>query len=128
MYFRIQVLLTLHGIRVTSIPEVKKLLLETLPTEEKKRAYHYSNSRDSRAVAKFAGVGHVAVTRWWKTWVRAGMAKTISAKRGERTKSVFSLEDFGIEMPPQKEIKPKKKEAPTKPTEEQAQKPLEEKS
>lgn len=97
--------------KVASIPNVKKLLLEILPSHEEKRAYHYSDGRDSREVAKFSGVGHVSVTRWWKTWVRAGIAKSVSAKRGKRAKHVFSLEDFGIEVPPLKEVKPKIEEA-----------------
>jgi transposase len=93
--------------KVKSIPHVKKLLLEILPSDEEKRAYHYSNGQDSRGVAKLAGVGHVAVTKWWKNWIRAGIAKPVSAKRGKRAKRVFSLEDFGIEVPLLKEVKPK---------------------
>ena len=34
--------------KVTSIPHVKKLLLEILPSDEEKKAYHYSNGQDSR--------------------------------------------------------------------------------
>lgn len=97
--------------KVASIPNVKKLLLEILPGHEEKRAYHYSNGRGSREVAKFAGVGHVSVTRWWKTWVRVGMAKFVSAKRGKRAKREFSLEDFGIEVPQLKKVEPKVEEA-----------------
>lgn len=100
----------LKWMKVTSIPHVKNLLLEILPSDEEKRAYHYSDGRGSREVAEFAGVGHTAVARWWKTWVRAGIAKTVKARRGKRAKRIFSLEDFGIQAPSLKEIKPDKKE------------------
>jgi len=79
----------LKWIKVTSIPHVKKLLLEILPSDEEK----------IKAVAKFAGVSYVTVTKWWKIWGRAGLAEMMSAKGGERAKRIFSLDDFGIEVP-----------------------------
>ena len=100
----------LKWIKVTSIPQVKKLLLEILPSDEEKRAYHHSDGRKSREVAKFARVGHVAVAKWWKTWIRAGIAKSVSVKRGKRARRIFSLEDFGIEVLSPIEIKTEKKE------------------
>lgn len=105
----------LKWIKVTSIPQVKKLLSEILPSDKEKIAFHYSDGRDSREVAKFAGISHVAVTRWWKTWMRDGIAEPVSAKRGERARRIFSLEDFGIEVPNLKEVKPLegKAEVPT---------------
>jgi hypothetical protein len=89
----------LKWIKVTSIPHVKKLLLEILPSDEEKIAYHYSDGCGSKAVAKFAGVSYVTVTKWWKIWGRAGLAEMMSAKGGERAKRIFSLDDFGIEVP-----------------------------
>lgn len=89
----------LKWIKVTSIPQVKKLLLDMLPSDDEKIAYHYSDGRGSRAVAKFVSVNYSTVAKWWKTWVRGGIAKTMSVRRGERAKRIFSLEDFGIEIP-----------------------------
>lgn len=96
--------------KVTSIPHVKKLLLEILPSDREKIAYRYSDGRGSKAVAKFAGVNFSTVTIWWKKWTRAGIAETIGVKGGERARRIFSLEDFGIEVPSPEEIKPEKKE------------------
>jgi transposase-like protein len=100
----------LRWIKVTSIPSVKKLLEDMLASKEEKIAYHYSDGRGSQEVAKFAGVSFGTVTRWWKTWMRAGIAEPLGTRGGERAKRVFSLEDFGIEIPEPKEIKSETKE------------------
>jgi hypothetical protein len=101
----------LKWIKVTSIPHVKKLLMELLPSDEEKVAYHYSDGRASQEVSRLAGVSYVTITKWWKTWIRAGIAEAISVKGGERAKRVFSLDDFCIEVPQIKGVEVKKKEA-----------------
>jgi len=86
--------------RVTSIPHVKKLLLEILTTPEEKIAYESSNGeRTGREVAEVANVTQPTVARWWKIWTKAGIAEAISVQRGERARRLFSLDDFGIEVP-----------------------------
>lgn len=86
--------------RVTSIPHVKKLLLAILTTPEERIAYQSSNGeRTGRQVADAANVTQPTVTRWWKTWIKAGIAEAISVQRGERARRLFSLDDFEIEVP-----------------------------
>lgn len=85
--------------RVTSIPQVKKLLLEILAKPEEKVAYQSSDGRASKKIAKEADVNYATVTLWWKKWVKVGIAEPISARGGQRAKRVFSLDDFGIEVP-----------------------------
>jgi transposase-like protein len=106
----------LKWIKVTSIPSVKKLLEDMLPSDEEKIAYHYSDGRGSQEVSKFAGVSFGTITRWWKTWMRAGIAEPVGARGGERARRIFSLEDFGIEVPEPKETKLEKKEVPKEET------------
>jgi len=98
--------------RVTSIPNVKRLLLELLQTPEEKVAYEYSDGKGSQDIARIVGISYSTITLWWKKWLKAGIAEAISAKGGQRAKRVFSLEDFGIEIP---KLTSKGKEA--KPTE-----------
>ena len=51
----------LKWMKVTSIPQVKKLLLDILPSDREKIAYHFSDGgRGSQEVAKFAA----GVTFW----------------------------------------------------------------
>lgn len=90
---------TLKWIRVTSIPHVKKLLSDTLPSDHEKIAYHYSDGRASQEVSKVAGASYVTITKWWKIWIRSGIAESLAVKGGERARRIFSLEDFGIEVP-----------------------------
>jgi hypothetical protein len=85
--------------KVTSIPKVKDLLLEILQSPQEKIAYQSSDGRSSSEVGKEANVSYVTVTLWWKRWIKAGIAKSVSARGGQRAKRVFSLDDFGIEVP-----------------------------
>lgn len=102
----------LRWIKVASIPQVKKLLLDILPSDREKIAYHFSDGRrGSQEVAKFVDVNYVTVTIWWKKWARAGIAEMVSVKGGQRAKRSFSLEDFGIEVPEPRQIKPEKRKA-----------------
>jgi hypothetical protein len=95
----------LRWMKVTSIPQVKKLLLDTLPSDKEKIAYHYSDGRDSRAVSTVAGVHFTTIARWWRTWTRVGIAESVRAKGGDRARRSFLLEDFGIEVPERKEMR-----------------------
>ena len=103
----------LKWIKITSFPQVKRLLLEILPSDEEKVAFHYSDGRSSQQVADLAGVSYVTVTKWWKIWYKACIAEAINVRGGDRAKRIFSLEDFGIEVPqPQKNnIKQKETES-----------------
>jgi len=101
----------LRWMKVTNIPQVKKLLLDILPSDKERIAYHYSDGRDSREVGTVAGVHFSTVARWWRTWVKVGIAESLSTKGGgERAKRIFSLEDFGIEVPFHKKVESLKKE------------------
>jgi len=86
--------------KVTSIPHVKKLLLEILPSPEEKIAYQLSDGKTSRDVAKQVNTGNATIARWWNKWMKAGIAEPISVKGGgKRARRLFSLDDFGIEVP-----------------------------
>ena len=87
--------------KVTSIPSVRELLLKMLESPEGRIAYHSSDGeRASREVGRISNVSYRTIANWWKTWTRAGIAEPISVRGGgERAKRVFSLDDFGIEVP-----------------------------
>jgi len=98
--------------RVTSIPNVKKLLLEILTSPEEKIAYQESSGKtSSREVAKQANVSQFTVGKWWKKWIKAGIAESVPARRAPRAKLIFSLEDFGIEVQLSKETTRKEGES-----------------
>ena len=86
--------------RVTSFPKVKELLIKILVSPAEKVAYQSSDGeKTSREVAGIANVSQPTISKWWKTWIRAGVAESVSVRRGERAKRIFSLDDFGIEVP-----------------------------
>jgi len=86
--------------KVASIPKVKELLLSILKSPEEMIAYQISDGeKTSREVADVANVSQSSIAKWWKDWIRAGIAESASVQRGERAKRIFSLDDFGIEVP-----------------------------
>lgn len=86
--------------RVTSFPKVKDLLIGTLTSQEEKVAYQSSDGeKTSREVAEMANVSKFTILKWWTAWIKAGIAESISVQRGERAKRIFSLDDFGVEVP-----------------------------
>lgn len=85
--------------KVTSIPKVKELLLDILESPEEMIAYQSSDGdKGGREVANQANVSQPTVAKWWKKWIKAGIAEPVSVRRGERAMRIFSLDDFGIEV------------------------------
>lgn len=86
--------------KVTSIPEVKELLLEILASPEEKIAYQSSDGKKTtREVAKEVNTGNATISRWWKKWMKAGIVESVSVRGGKRARRLFPLDDFGIEVP-----------------------------
>lgn len=85
--------------KVTSIPHVKKLLEETLATDEERLAYHLSTGSTSREIAPKVGVSFQTVADWWDKWNRLGIAERMSSRGGGRGVRSFDLNDFGIPLP-----------------------------
>ena len=97
--------------KVTTIPKVKTLLLETLSSPEEKVAYECSDGRAATKIAEGVGVARTTILNWWNKWVKLGIAESISARGGSRAKRVFSLEDFDINIPSIKVPTSKKRKA-----------------
>jgi hypothetical protein len=86
--------------KVTSIPNVKKILTAILVKPEEKIAYQASDGKKTiKQVAKRANVATGTVSGWWKKWAKVGIVEAFSVAGGTRAKRVFSLDDFGIEVP-----------------------------
>lgn len=96
--------------KVTSIPKVKGLLLEILSKPEQKIAYQASDGKTRKEVADQADVSGFTISKWWEKWTRAGIAKAVSVRGGNRAVRSFSLDDFGIEIPVREEVTEKEGE------------------
>ena len=87
-------------IRVTSIPQVKKLLVEVLQKDEHKIAYHRSDGEQTReAIGGQVNVSGQAISNWWKKWERNGIVEILSVQGGTRGRKLFNLKDFDIQVP-----------------------------
>jgi len=89
----------LKWIRFQGWKNVKEVLLDTLQDDVAKLVYHYSDGRSSRKIAEKVPVNYVTVTKYWRKWAKIGIVEPIKVKGGTRYKRIFSLEDFGIEIP-----------------------------
>jgi len=89
----------LKWIKFDGIQRVKSTLTDVLQKDVEKIIYESSDGRSSIDVSKLAGISHQTVVNYWKKWSRLGLVEAERAKGGTRYKRVFSLEDFGIEVP-----------------------------
>ena len=87
----------LRWIKITSISHTKQVL-DSLPPQEK-IAYHYSDGRNSREIAKNVGVNQSTIVTWWKKWNTKGIVEPLHVKRGIRYRHAFELSDFDIKVP-----------------------------
>jgi transposase len=79
----------------------KTILRDLLSKDAEKLVYQFSDGRGSRDIAALAGVSDFSVRNYWKKWNAEGMVVPSQKFKG-RYERVFSLEDFGIEIPPLK--------------------------
>lgn len=89
----------LKWIRLQGMQTARTILENNLTKDTEKRAYHFSDGRDSREVGKLAGISHMTVTNYWKKWSALGIVEPVRARGGERYRRIFSLEDFGMTVP-----------------------------
>lgn len=76
----------------------KKILRDLLSKDADKLVYHHSDGKGSKEVAALAGVSDFTVRNYWKKWNTEGLVVPSQKFKG-RYERVFSLEDFGIEIP-----------------------------
>ena len=77
----------------------KKILRDLLTNDAEKLVYQHSDGKGSRDIASLAGVSDFSVRAYWKKWNVEGLVVPSKKQKG-RYEKVFSLEDFGIEIPP----------------------------
>lgn len=76
----------------------KKILRELLSKDTEKIVYQYSDGRGTKEIAELAGVSDFSVRNYWKKWNVEGLVVPSNKFKG-RYERIFSLEDFGIEIP-----------------------------
>jgi predicted transcriptional regulator len=85
--------------RLEGVQRAKITLAELLKTDVEKLVYEYSDGRTSREIAEIVGISHATVVNYWKKWARSGIVKEVGARGGTRYRRIFSLPNFGIEVP-----------------------------
>ena len=90
----------LRWIKFANIGNVQEVLIKTLDTPNKLVAYQLSDGNNtSTTVSEKAKASQTTVSRWWRNWIKLGIADSISMQGGARAKRIFDLEDFGISVP-----------------------------
>jgi hypothetical protein len=88
--------------RLGGIQIAREVISSTLQNDAEKLAYQYSDGRASRDVARIAGLSDFTIRTYWKKWNLAGLVSHSDKFKG-RYERVFSLENFGIELPATKQ-------------------------
>lgn len=90
-------------VKVTSHPQVGKILSEQVQSHAQKIVYKNSNGEmTTKELFELSGMYPADVSENWKKWTRAGITEQVPAQGGSRGRSLFSLEEFGIEVPKSK--------------------------
>lgn len=76
----------------------KKTLRELFSKDIEKLIYHHSDGKTTKDIAALAGISDFSVRSYWKKWNIEGLMIPSQKHKG-RYERVFSLEDFGIEIP-----------------------------
>lgn len=85
--------------RLEGVQKAKNTLETLLTNDIEKSIYQNSDGRTSREIASSVGSSHVTIIRYWKRWATYGILEEVKSQGGSRYKRVFSLPDFGIEVP-----------------------------
>jgi len=89
----------LKWLRLEGVERAKTTLNDLIRTDTEKLVYESSDGRTSRGVADIAGVSHTTVVNYWNRWAKYGIVEEVRSRRGARYKRIFSLSDFGTEVP-----------------------------
>lgn len=96
----IELLEKIDGVlRAAFMPQIRERMESVLDSEEKRRAFYYSDDRSSQEVGSLSGASHTVVTEWWKEWHCNGLGHMKNVRGGKRFVRDISLEDVGIPLP-----------------------------
>lgn len=84
--------------KFTGFEKVRHLLETELDTDSKKIVYEYSNGMSSPEIEQITGVDDSTIRDYWKEWVLSGLVELHSDYK-KRYRHIFSLREFGIEIP-----------------------------
>jgi predicted transcriptional regulator len=87
-------------VKVTSHSQVCKILIDEVKTDIQKIVYKNSDGKKTtKELSELSGMDPSEISRDWKRWTRVGIAEQVTAQGGSRGRSLFFLEDFGIDIP-----------------------------
>lgn len=85
--------------KASAYAQVRETLLRALDSPNKLRVYALTDGkRTTRQIGRESGVNIRYVSEYWQAWEAIGILERVPGTRARR-RAVFSLEDFGIEVP-----------------------------
>jgi hypothetical protein len=79
---------------------VKEVLLDALNDDLSKLTYHLSDGRPIRDIAAKLPISFETIRRNWQKWAKIGIVEPMKVRGGgTRYKRIFSLDEFGVELP-----------------------------
>lgn len=87
-------------LRVDGASKVKKLLEDTLDSQEKILMYHLSDGKSNKTIGDMCRVDPKTVSNNCRAWYRLGLMKSQPLQEGKHKHyKIFNVEDFGIKVP-----------------------------
>ena len=78
---------------------IESAFREALDTQDKVLAFQLSDGRSIEEVLTKVKMSSKTLPKLWKEWHGKGFGKRVSVQGGKRFVRMFSLEDFGFEIP-----------------------------
>ena len=89
--------------KFAGMEKVRKAIDDSMKTDLKKLVYELSDGRSSPDIAQETGVDESTIRDYWKTWISLGLVE-IHPDYKKRCRKLFSLNEFGIEIPKAKTL------------------------
>jgi transposase len=89
--------------KFTGMEKLRKSIDDSMKTDIKKLVYELSDGRSSPDIAQETGVDETTIRDYWKAWAYLGLVE-IHPDYKKRYRKLFSLTEFGIEIPKTKDL------------------------
>jgi hypothetical protein len=91
----------LKWMKFTGMEKLRKSIDDSMETDLKKLVYELSDGRSSPEIEQETGVDDSTIRDYWKEWAYLGLVE-IHPDYKKRYRKLFSLGEFGIEVPKSK--------------------------
>lgn len=107
-------------LKIDGVDKVKKILVDTLDSDEKILVYHLSDGKSNKVIGEMCKVDPKTVSNCCRSWHKLGIMRAESIQNSKNKYfKIFNVEDYGIKVP--NSLQPSDKNIQTKQQNEEQQ-------